>query len=173
MEYAKIVLVSVAAAVAYGIIHDQITARLCVEYFTIGHPDIFGTDSPTLLGLGWGVVATWWAGVLIGFPLAFASRMGSRPKRTAKSLYRPIAKLLAFMSVSAVLGGLTGFVLASFGWVRLTGPIADRVPHASQILFLTDLYAHNASYLSGFAGGLVLAARISHTRSSSPQRDVS
>ena len=25
-----------ALIVAYGVIHDQITARLCVEYFTVG-----------------------------------------------------------------------------------------------------------------------------------------
>jgi len=29
-----IVLLCVAAAVVYGIVHDQITARVCVEYFT-------------------------------------------------------------------------------------------------------------------------------------------
>jgi hypothetical protein len=41
------------SAVTYGIVHDQITARVCVEYFTIGHPPVFDTNSPTLLGLGW------------------------------------------------------------------------------------------------------------------------
>ena len=56
----------IVAAVLYGIIHDQVTARVCVEYFTIGHPPIFGTDNPTLLRIGWGIVATWWVGLLFG-----------------------------------------------------------------------------------------------------------
>ncbi len=34
---------SVAAAIAYGIAHDQITVRICLEYFTIGHSKVFPT----------------------------------------------------------------------------------------------------------------------------------
>jgi len=86
-----IVLMCVAAAVVYGIAHDQVTARVCVEYFTIGHPPIFGTDDPTLLAFGWGTLATWWVGLGLGVALAFVARAGSRPKRSAASLVRPVA----------------------------------------------------------------------------------
>lgn len=168
MQSAMIVLLSIAAAVIYGILHDQITARICVEYFTIGHPDILGTDSPTLLGLGWGVVATWWAGVLIGFPLAFASRLGSQTKRSAGSLVVPIAKLLGFMACCAAVAGLVGFVLATLGNIWLVGPMAELVPREKHRYFLADLWAHNASYLSGFGGGLALAANVWRTRMSTP-----
>ena len=65
MQFLAIVAVCVLAAVAYGIFHDQVTARVCVEYFTIGHEQIFGTDDPTLLGLAWGYWATWWVGVML------------------------------------------------------------------------------------------------------------
>ena len=76
MEGVAIVLLAIVSAVVYGVVHDQVTARVCIEYFTIGHPPIFPTESPTLLGLGWGVVATWWAGLLLGVPLALAARPG-------------------------------------------------------------------------------------------------
>jgi hypothetical protein len=33
--------------VVYGIVHDQVTARVCVEYFTVGHPPVFQTNSDT------------------------------------------------------------------------------------------------------------------------------
>jgi len=56
-----IILLCVDAAILYGIFHDQVTARLCVEYFTIGHPNIFGTDNPTVLAIAWGI-CTWWVG---------------------------------------------------------------------------------------------------------------
>jgi hypothetical protein len=62
MQSAMIVLLSIASAVAYGISHDQVTARVCVEYFTIGHPPVFATESPTFLALGWGTIATCWSG---------------------------------------------------------------------------------------------------------------
>ncbi|MDA0768159.1 MAG: hypothetical protein O3A92_15225 [Verrucomicrobia bacterium] len=39
MQVVAIILASVAAAIVYGIIHDQVIARICVEYFTIVHPD--------------------------------------------------------------------------------------------------------------------------------------
>ena len=46
MQWLAIVLLSVLTCVTYGIVHDQITARICVEYFTIGHPPVFDTDDP-------------------------------------------------------------------------------------------------------------------------------
>jgi len=79
MEALKIAALCIVAAICYGIIHDQITARICVEYFTIFHPPIFHTQSPTLLGIGWGIVATWWVGAFFSVPLILAARAGARP----------------------------------------------------------------------------------------------
>jgi hypothetical protein len=123
-----ILLLCIAFAVVYGIVHDQITARVCVEYFTIGHPPVFGTEDPTLLGVGWGIIATWWVGVLLGVPLAFAARFGSRPKRSAVSLIRPLAWLMGIAGVCALVAGVIGWLLASAGAVFLVGRIAERVP---------------------------------------------
>ena len=67
MQFMAIVVLCIVSSVVYGIVHDQITARICVEYFTIGHPPVFETDDPTLLGLGWGVIATWWVGAGLGW----------------------------------------------------------------------------------------------------------
>src|SRR5690349_23115652 len=111
MQAVTIVAVCIACAVAYGILHDQVTARVCVEYFTIGHPPVFATESPTLLGIGWGVIATWWVGLLLGIPLAIAARAGRRTKRGASSLIRPVVSLLTIMAVLALLAGLTGYAL--------------------------------------------------------------
>lgn len=94
MQAFAIVALCLVASVVYGVLHDQVTARVCVEYFTIGHPPIFRTESPTLLGLGWGIIATWWVGVGLGIPLAIAARVGGRPKRDAKSLVQPVLVLL-------------------------------------------------------------------------------
>src|SRR5690349_16579325 len=109
MQAVTIVAVCIACAVAYGILHDQVTARVCVEYFTIGHPPVFPTQSPTLLGIGWGVIATWWVGLMLGVPLAFAARAGRRPKRDVRSLAKPIATLLLVMGICAGVMGLVGF----------------------------------------------------------------
>jgi len=53
MQVVAMIVASVVAAIVYGVIHDQITARICVEYFTIRHPRLIDSDSPTVLGLFW------------------------------------------------------------------------------------------------------------------------
>ena len=121
----------ILCAVTYGVLHDQVTARVCVEYFTIGHAPIFPTEDPTLLGLGWGVIATWWVGFLLGVPLAFAARAGNRPKRDVASLLRPVVWLLAGMAACALIAGVVGWVLASNGTIALHAPLRLGFPSRS------------------------------------------
>ncbi len=156
LERLKIVGLSIAAAVVYGILHDQVTARVCVEYFTVGHPPVFGTEDPTLLGIGWGIIATWWMGLLLGVPLAVCSRAGARPKLEARDLARPIGWLLLAMGFLALLGGLAGGIAAATGGVWLPQPLASEIPREKHTAFLMDLWAHSVSYGSGFLGGIVL-----------------
>jgi hypothetical protein len=164
MGAARIIGLCILAAVGYGIVHDQVTARVCVEYFTIGHPPVFHTESPTLLGLGWGIIATWWVGLMLGIPLALAAQMGTRPRRDARSLVRPIGWLLAVMAVSATIAGLVGYSLALSGKIWLTEPLATRIPVERHARFLADLWTHLASYGVGFFGGLVVIALVWRSR---------
>jgi hypothetical protein len=160
MESLKIILFSIAAAISYGIFHDQITTRICVEYFTIGHAPIFGTEDPTLLGIGWGILATWWVGLFLGVLLAVVARAGKLPKRSAVSLVRPVAALMLISACGAVLAGLLGWMLANGGVVHLVEPLASRAPSDKHVAFLIDGFAHTASYGFGFLGGLVVLAII-------------
>ncbi len=164
MQSVAIVAMSVLAAVAYGILQDQVTARICVEYFTIGHPPIFRTESPTLLAIGWGILATWWVGLILGAALAAAARAGSRPARDARSLVRPLLGLMGATAVCAVLAGVAGYFLAAAGVVVLLEPLASRVPPDRHVAFLTDLWAHLAAYLAAFVGGVTLIVRVWRSR---------
>lgn len=155
----RIIAMTMLAAITYGILHDQVTARVCLEYFTIGHPPIFPTTNPTLLALGWGVVATWWVALPLGILLAVAARIGSRPKLTSRDLRRPLGVLLAIMACCALLAGILGAILANEGAVTLTPDLAGLVPANRHNAFLADLWAHSASYLAGIVGGVALAAR--------------
>lgn len=164
MEALKIIALCVLAAIVYGFAQDQVTARVCLEYFTIGHPRIFATESPTLIALGWGVIATWWVGLLLGALLAFAATRGPRPRRTARTLLRPILVLLACTGGVALLAGLIGYVLARTGLVILIGPLAAEVPVERHAAFIADLWAHVGSYLAGAVGGIVLANQVWRSR---------
>lgn len=160
----QIVVMAVAAAVTYGVLHDQVTARVCVEYFTIGHAPLFDTTDPTLLGLAWGVVATWWVGLILGIPLALVARLGSWPKTPPSALFKPIAVLLGCMGVCALVFGVIGYALASSGAVILIGDLAERVPAERHDVFLADAWAHVASYLSGLVGGVVVLGYVLGSR---------
>jgi len=158
-EPLRIVALCIAAAVGYGMVHDQITARISIEYFTIGHPRLFATDDPTPHALAWGVIATWWVGLLLGVPLAIAARRGARPKVAARELLRSIGVLLVVMALCALLGAAIGHFGAERHWFVLFGDLRERVPAETQVAFMTAGGAHSASYLAGFAGGVFLIVR--------------
>ena len=154
-----IIFLCTLSAIGYGLIHDQITARVCQEYFTLGHrtPE-FVPRNPAALGLFWGVAATWWAGFLIGVPLACAARLGKLPTVAPKDLVRPVLTLLLSMLGIAMLGlaltlfaGLAGVVPKS--WLAA---VPEGVPGERVVRFVADAVAHNLSYAVGFFGGVRL-----------------
>jgi hypothetical protein len=147
-------------AIGYGIAHDQITARICVEYFTIGHPRLIESDSPTVLGVFWGIVATWWAGAMLGILIVIAARAGRRPKWCAAKVIKPTLVLSVVMAVCAVMAAMAARELAMRGMVRLQPPLDSRVPLETHVAFITAGGAHVASYAVGFVGGAVVAVWI-------------
>jgi hypothetical protein len=155
----KIVLLCVGGAIAYGLVHDQITARVCQEYFTLGHnTPAFVPRNPTALGLFWGVAATWWVGLAIGVPLAAAMRLGKLPPLEAKWLAPRLVRLLLAM-LGIALAGLALTLFADLadrvpaGWKAM---VPGGVPAEKSGRFVADGVAHNLSYAAGFLGGVQL-----------------
>jgi hypothetical protein len=103
----RIVLFSLGCAVLYGIVHDQVTARVCVEYFTVGHPSLLGLRDPTVLGILWGIIATWWVGLALGLLLALVCRLGTRPTLTVRDVRRSILVVLPCGAARAATMGTT------------------------------------------------------------------
>lgn len=155
--FLTIILWCVVLAICYGIVHDQITARVCVEYFTIGHPKLIETQSPTVLGLIWGVVATWWAGAILGVLIAIAARVGRRPKWSLNRIVKPSLILVCVMALCAFAAAIAARELANRGIVQLLPPLDSRVPVEKHMAFITAGGAHVASYAVGFVGGAALA----------------
>jgi hypothetical protein len=161
MESIKIIAFSIAAACVYGIAHDLVTAHVCIEYFLPPmHPIIVPTDSPFLLALIWGIVATWWVGLLLGIPLAVVCRFGQRPKLTVKNIVRPVLFLLIILYIVSMLLGVVGYIAGQMKWIWLLPPLADAVVPERHALFLFDLWAHLAAYVLGAIGGIMLMYRL-------------
>ena len=161
MQFLKIVGLGVVAAIGYGIVHDQVTVRVCLEYFTIFHPRLIASTSPTLLALAWGVVATWWVGLPLGLGLAAAARAGTRRKLGAEAVAPSVLALLGVMASCALVAGVSAYLLARFdvAWFGLGGQFGDVVPFPRHPRCFADLWAHRASYLSGIVGGIIVIVR--------------
>ena len=153
----QIVALCVGSAVVYGVLHDLVTAHLSVEYFTVAHPYL-GIDEPIALALVWGVLATWWVGVLLGVPLAFAALRGPRPPVTARALRPGLARLLVVMGVAAAASMLL-VALALGEDFALPDPLFERVPRDRHARLGIAAVGHSVSYFVGFVGGIALIAR--------------
>ena len=164
LEVLKILLLAVSAAMVYGTVHDQITARVCVEYFTIAHPWIFPTESPTWLGLVWGIIATWWVGLILGIPAAWLARVGKTPRLDAEDLIRPLAVLLGATGLFAILAGVVSYGLARAGLIASPQSLNYQIVAEHHAAFLAVAASHLASYGGGFVGGIVLCVWIRRQR---------
>jgi len=167
MEVLKIWLFCIGAAICYGIVHDQITVRICVEYFSLFHPTILPLKSPTLLALQWGILATWWVGAFLGVLLAIAARAGNRIPLRAPDLFCTVGTLLLCMFAGAALAGATGFLLAKAGYFDLAW-LSPLLPSEKHARFMADWWAHIASYFVGIVGGLIVCVR-TYLRREKPQ----
>lgn len=155
-EWLKIWLVCIVVAICYGIVHDQITVRLCLEYFTIGHRPLVPTSNPTLLALAWGVVATWWLGAILGLPTMLVMRVGKRPAWAVQKLYRPLLIYLDSVGLAASIFSLVGYLLARNDIIRLPKNMANKLPESALDPFIALGWAHSTSYAGGLIGACIL-----------------
>ena len=157
MKSTQIILLTILAAITYGVVHDQITVRLCLEYFTIAHPPLFRTGSPTLLALCWGFAATAGIGAIFGVVLALVSQSTCEaPPVPISRLVRSILVLLAVMGAVACSAGIIGYQLSRAGFISLPPYLGTIIPARQRDRFMAVWFAHGASYLVGLSGGALL-----------------
>src|ERR1700722_11852876 len=112
VQKAKVTALGVGVAFVWGIPHDKITVRLCVEYFSLAHPPLFPVSSPTLLGLCWGIAATFGVGLILGFLLAQASQSSGLPPMALRNLLGPLLVVIAVTAAGAIVAGCIGLSLS-------------------------------------------------------------
>lgn len=156
MTTLKIILSAFIAAISYGIIHDMITAHLCVEYFTIGHPKIIESESPVLLALTWGFIATWWVALPMGLLIAGFNQFGKKPSLEYREVLKLIMKLVLIMFGIALLAGIVGYALTEFDIINLVPRLAEQMDSTKYSRFLSAGWAHTSSYISGVIGTLIV-----------------
>lgn len=163
-QWLAVLGLSVLSAVTYGILHDLVTAHLCLEYFTVAHPPILQTDDPVLLALVWGTIATWWMGFLLGIPLASIATFGQRPPLTFSRVAVRIGWLLLVMAAGALMMGALGYLLASNHIIHLSPTLSDRIPPEQHARFLAAALAHTTSYGMAVLGGIATCVLVWRAR---------
>lgn len=158
------VLVTAFAACVYGILHDQVTVRLCIEYFSVAHPPLFPTGSPTLLAIYWGIAATLPIGTAMGVVLALVSKSGEAPPYPNSRVVRGVVVLFFAMAVGAFLLGCLGYDLARRELVSVPLAWAHEIPLEKHHRFMAAWFAHSASYFVASVGGALFCMRIWRSR---------
>jgi hypothetical protein len=159
-EVAKIVAMCVVASIAYGVVHDQFTARAYLPYFTEWPPHAsmmpLNSTNPTIVGFAWGFAATWWVGLILGIPLALVSTSGPDNWWNWRRLAVYLAALLVCVGGLAALGYLMSIANHLQVDPAVPGPAVPPGDTASLEAFTAVLVAHNISYIGGAAAGVVM-----------------
>lgn len=152
------------AITGYAMAQDQVSARLCPEYFTVLHPPIPGMTDPTLLGISWGFIGGWWGGIVLGYAAGLVATLGKRPAFSPREFIKPLGVLVAAV---ATITGLTGFTVwhhANLLGVSLDAGMNGLVPAERHRAVLVVACYHFTAYASATLGGVVLCVWISLER---------
>ncbi|WP_254511499.1 hypothetical protein [Anatilimnocola floriformis] len=156
----QVLQIGITAEVLYAMLQDQISARLCPEYFTVAHPRIVGLNDPTLLGIAWGFLGAWWGGALIGALTGFSARLGSWPKMRPAELLIPFACLLVFQAIVTAAAGWLGTHEVTEPGFTIIEPLASQIPVARHHACYIVSRMHQGTYLSAIIGGVVICGWI-------------
>jgi hypothetical protein len=167
----RIVALCVVSVTLYGMIQDQVCARMAPDYFLIAYPRVEGASGPTLLGLLWGFMGSWWVGLVLGLAAGLTATVGKRPQLTARELAPAVGCLLLGVAfVAVVCGGAAwynGRVMGvRFDWAE--GNAAER-----QLLLLPVACARFGAYAAALAGGVALCFWVAWRRRTKALNDAS
>ncbi len=146
--------ICILLACLLGIAHDTVTARVCLEYFTVHHPQIIEPQyaNPTNMALIWGVLATWWVGLIGGLVLIASNELGRAPKLGYRQIALMLSKALAVIFIMSMLTLAVSWII---GNARIAGHETSALDFQHRLN--TVATTHRASYLFALIAIIVLA----------------
>ncbi len=150
--------------VGYAILQDQVSARLCPEYFTVFHPPIPGLTDPTLLGFAWGFLGAWWGGVAMGYAVGLAATLGPWPQLAPRDLVWPMFVVVVLVGIATGLTGLTVDRHAEMMEVSIAPGLAADIPPERQRQLLVVSCYHFVAYTSAVLASVGLCVWVVRER---------
>lgn len=158
------ILTGTLAAIVYGVVHDQITVRISPPYLMDWHPQIVPSRDPTVVALAWGVVATWWFGLILGAVLAAAATLGRRPPAPWDWIGRAIVGIFLFAAFGAIVAGAVSKAVALELPKTFFGMFYAELSRPERQAFSQAAAIHEASYDAAGVATLVAAVLIFRRR---------
>jgi hypothetical protein len=155
------VLATVLLTIVFGIALDMVTAHVAVEYFTVHHPPVVDSESPVVMALVWGVLASWWFGLIGAVIVWFVNSRKSRrvPWRTVLLwTAKAMAVLWLFMMAILVSVYLIG---------NLVPPESRRDTFEHDRRLMAVALTHMTEYVLGGIVVLYLSIRVAKAKASS------
>ena len=157
-------LLGIGVMVGYAMLQDQVSARLCPEYFTVFHNPLPGLTNPTLVGIVWGFVGSCWGGAIMGYAVGLAGTLGPRQSLTVRQLVIPMLLLTGAIAVVTVITGLTAYRHAVMFDIRLDPVIDPDVPFQRHHELFTVACYHLAAYVTAVVGTVILCIAVARCR---------
>jgi hypothetical protein len=161
----------IASSIAYGIVHDQITIRICPDYLLVWHPKLLSTNNLTLVALAWGVVATWWMGAFLGLIVGLGATAGRPPFAAKPAIFKAYIWVMAATGLCAALAGIVTWRLGLLAPSFIEGPEISGLSLDDRHRFMIAWVVHNTSYNIGAAAALVAAIAVAIGRYRSKERN--
>ena len=157
-------LLGAALMSAFGVLMDQVSARLCPEYFTVLHNPIPGLTDPTLVGLVWGVLGAAGGGVALGYGAGLAATVGARPRLTTRELVLPTTVTVVGVAAAVTMSGVSVWHNAHGLGVRFDPAYGVAIPAERHGAALTVGCYHMVAYFAAVAGSVALCVWIGRER---------
>ncbi len=160
----RAMLLGIVMMVGYAVVQDQVSARLCPEYFTVFHNPIPGLTDPTLVGIVWGFVGSCWGGAIMGYAAGLVATLGPRPPLTVRQLVIPMLLLTGAIALVTLVAGLTAYRHAVMFDIRLDPVVLEDMPIERHHYLFTVACYHLATYVTAVVGTVILCIAIARSR---------
>ncbi len=157
-------LLGAAVMSVFGVLMDQVSARLCPEYFTVLHSPIPGLTDPTLVGVVWGVLGAAGGGVALGYAAGLAATVGRRPPLSTRELVRPMVVTVGAVAAAVAITGVSVWYNAHGLGVRLDAAVGDAIPAQRHVAALNVGCYHLTAYAASVLGSVVLCVWVGRER---------